>query len=66
VLSYHVNIGDVRTLIANPPETTHSELEPHLHKLADIPSNLVRISVGLENADDLIWDLEQAFEKAFS
>lgn len=66
VLSYHVNIGDVRTLIANPPETTHSELEPHLHELAGIPSNLVRISVGLENADDLIWDLEQAFEKAFS
>lgn len=65
VLSYHVNIGDVRTLIANPPETTHSELEPQLHELAGIPSNLVRVSVGLENADDLIWDLEQAFEKAF-
>lgn len=66
VLSYHVNIGDVRTLIANPPETTHTELEPHIHELADIPSNLVRISVGLENADDLIADFEQAFEKAFS
>lgn len=65
VLSYHVNIGDVRTLIANPPETTHSELEPQLHELAGIPGNLVRISVGLENADDLIQDLEQAFAKAF-
>ena len=66
VLSYHVNIGDVRTLIANPPETTHSELEPQLHELAGIPSDLLRISVGLENADDLIQDLEQAFEKVFS
>ena len=66
VLSYHVNIGDVRTLIANPPETTHTELEPHIQELADIPSNLVRISVGLENADDLIADFEQAFQKAFS
>lgn len=65
VISYHVNIGDVRTLIANPPETTHSELEPKLHELAGIPDNLVRISVGLEDIDDLIWDLEQAFEKAF-
>lgn len=65
VLSYHVNIGDVRTLIANPPETTHSELEPQLQELAGIPGNLVRISVGLENAEDLIGDLEQAFEKAF-
>lgn len=62
IISYHVNIGDVRTLIANPPETTHSELELKLHELAGIPDNLVRISVGLENADDLIQDLEQAFE----
>lgn len=65
VISYHVNIGDVRTLIANPPETTHSELEPQLHELAGIPGNLVRISVGLENADDLIEDLDNAFNKAF-
>lgn len=65
VFSYHVNIGDVRSLIANPPETTHSELKPELHELAGIPSNLVRISVGLENVDDLIEDLDNAFEKAF-
>lgn len=65
VVSYHVNIGDVRTLLANPPETTHSELEPQLHELAGIPGNLVRISVGLENADDLIRDFEQAFTKVF-
>lgn len=65
LLSYHVNIGDVRTLIANPPETTHAELEPQLHELADIPDHLVRISVGLEDADDLIADLEQAFEHVF-
>lgn len=66
VFSYHVNIGDVRSLIANPPETTHAELEPELHKLAGIPCNLLRISVGLENADDLIEDLNNAFEKAFA
>lgn len=65
VISYHVNIGDVRTLIANPPETTHSELEPKLHELATIPDNLVRISVGLENVNDLIDDLENAFAAAF-
>ncbi len=65
LLSYHVNIGDVRTLIANPPETTHSELRPELQELADIPADLVRISVGLEDADDLIADLAQAFAKAF-
>ncbi len=66
VVSYHVNIGDVRTLIANPPETTHGELEPELHILAGIPDNLLRVSVGLENAADLIEDFEQAFQKAFA
>lgn len=65
IFSYHVNIGDVRSLIANSPETTHAELLPELHELAGIPDNLVRISVGLENAEDLIEDLEQAFEKVF-
>ncbi|WP_026495053.1 O-acetylhomoserine aminocarboxypropyltransferase/cysteine synthase family protein [Butyrivibrio sp. WCD3002] len=64
--SYHVNIGDVRSLITNPPENTHTELEPEYHKLADIPKNLIRLSIGLEDAEDLIADLEQAFEKAFA
>ena len=65
VISYHVNIGDVRTLLANPPETTHSELEPESQQLAGIPGNLVRISVGLESIEDIIADLDQAFAKAF-
>lgn len=64
--SYHVNIGDVRSLITNPPENTHTELEPKYHKLADIPKNLIRLSIGLEDAEDLIEDLKQAFEKAFA
>lgn len=61
---YHVNIGDARSLIVNSPQTTHSELEPKEKKLADLPENLIRISAGLEDADDLIADLAQAFEKA--
>lgn len=65
LISYHVNLGDVRTLIANPPETTHAELTYDLQAAADIPSNLLRISVGLESAVDLIADLEQALEAAF-
>lgn len=65
IFSYHVNIGDVRSLIVNSPETTHAELAPELHELAGIPDNLVRISVGLEHADDLIADLDQAFNKVF-
>ena len=62
--SYHVNIGDVRSLITNPVENTHSELEHEYHVLADIPANLIRLSIGLEDPEDLIADLEQAFDKA--
>jgi O-acetylhomoserine (thiol)-lyase len=64
--SYHVNIGDVRSLITNPPENTHTELEADQLELADVPKNLIRLSIGLEDAEDLISDLTQAFEKAFA
>lgn len=64
--SYHVNIGDVRSLITNPPENTHTELDPELRDLAGVPDNLIRLSIGLEDPEDLINDLTQAFEKAFS
>jgi O-acetylhomoserine (thiol)-lyase len=63
--SYHVNIGDVRSLIVNSPKTTHAEMDSEHLKLAGIEENTVRISAGLENADDLIADLEAAFEFVF-
>lgn len=66
VFSYHVNIGDVRSLIVNSPETTHAELRPEYRDLAGIPAELVRISVGLEDSDDLIHDLDRGFRAAFS
>jgi len=62
---YHVNIGDARSLIVNSPQTTHGELEPDEKALADIPENLIRISAGLEDPEDLIADLNQAFKEAF-
>lgn len=61
---YHVNLGDARSLIVDSPNTTHSELNDEEFVLADIPKNLIRISAGLEDADDLIADLEQAFNAA--
>ncbi|MCH5184616.1 MAG: O-acetylhomoserine aminocarboxypropyltransferase/cysteine synthase [Oscillospiraceae bacterium] len=63
--SYHVNIGDVRSLIVNSPKTTHAELDAEHLKNAGIEENTVRISAGLESADDLIADLEEAFEYVF-
>ena len=63
--SYHVNIGDVRSLIVNSPKTTHAEMDEQHLKRAGIETNTVRISAGLESADDLIADLEAAFDYVF-
>ena len=64
LFNYHVNLGDARSLIVDSPNTTHSELTDEEKALADIPANLIRISAGLEDANDLIEDLEQAFKAA--
>ena len=50
--SYHVNIGDVRSLIVNSPKTTHAEMDEEHLKRAGIDTNTVRISAGLESVDD--------------
>lgn len=63
--SYHVNIGDVRSLIVNSPKTTHAEMDSRHLERAGIENNTVRISAGLENADDLIADLEAAFDYVY-
>lgn len=63
--SYHVNLGDVRSLIVNSPKTTHAELDENHLERAGIDASTVRISAGLENADDLIADLEEAFNDVF-
>ena len=63
--SYHVNIGEVRSLIVNSPKTTHAELDGDHLQAAGIDVNTVRISAGLESADDLIADLEEAFNHVF-
>ena len=65
VWGFQANIGDAKSLIINPSTTTHTELDAHYQKLADIEDATIRLSVGLEDADDLIEDLEQAFKVAF-
>jgi O-acetylhomoserine (thiol)-lyase len=62
--SHLANIGDVRTLVIHPASTTHQQLsESQLHD-AGVPPDLVRISVGLEDLDDILWDLDQALDQA--
>lgn len=64
LFGYQANVGDAKSLIVNSPKTTHGELRPS--ELADsgILPETIRISLGLEDAEDLIADLAQAFTKA--
>lgn len=55
-----VSLGDVRTLICHPASTTHAQVPQEVRLAAGITDGLVRFSVGLEDADDIIADLEQA------
>ncbi len=58
VISY--SLGDVKTLIALPTRMSHRALPPHARAQAGITPGLIRLSVGLEDVDDIIADLEQA------
>jgi len=66
LFGYQANIGDSRSLIINSPKTTHGELTLEEQQRADITSDTIRLSIGLEDANDLIADLEQAFGQAFA
>ncbi|PIW70355.1 MAG: methionine gamma-lyase, partial [Ignavibacteriales bacterium CG12_big_fil_rev_8_21_14_0_65_30_8] len=58
-----VSLGGVETLIQHPACMTHSSMDKKLREEAGITDGLVRLSVGIENVDDLISDLDQALEK---
>ena len=63
-LHYHVaNIGDSRSLAIHPGSTTHSQLNEDELLAAGITPGYVRLSIGLEHADDIIADFEQALAK---
>ncbi len=65
IFSYHANVGDARSLIINSPKTTHGELTPDEQKTAQIAPETIRLSIGLEDAEDLINDLDRAFKSTF-
>ncbi|EKQ53820.1 MULTISPECIES: aminotransferase class I/II-fold pyridoxal phosphate-dependent enzyme [unclassified Clostridium] len=66
IFSYQLNIGDARSLVTNPPKSTHFGLTEEELINAKVPLNTIRISIGLEDPTDLIKDLEQAFQIAFN
>ena len=57
-----VNIGDAKSLACHPASTTHRQLSKKELKAAGVPEDLVRLSIGLENIDDIIEDLDKSLK----
>ncbi|KAB7623719.1 O-acetylhomoserine aminocarboxypropyltransferase/cysteine synthase family protein [Alkalilimnicola sp. S0819] len=63
-MSHLANIGDAKTLVIHPASTTHRQLSEEELEKAGVRADMVRISVGLETLEDILWDLDQALEKS--
>lgn len=64
LISHLANIGDAKTLIIHPASTTHQQLSDEQQVESGVSPDLVRISVGLEDVDDICWDLDRALRRA--
>jgi O-acetylhomoserine (thiol)-lyase len=63
-LSHLANIGDAKTLVIHPASTTHRQLNEEELARAGVRPDMIRLSVGIEDADDILWDIDQALRKA--
>ncbi len=64
LFSHLANVGDAKSLVIHPGSTTHQQLSDDEMVASGITSGMIRLSVGLETADDLLWDLDQALSIA--
>jgi O-acetylhomoserine (thiol)-lyase len=62
--SHLANVGDAKSLIIHPASTTHRQLSDEELAAAGVGPGTIRLSVGIEDVDDLLWDLEQGFRSA--
>jgi O-acetylhomoserine (thiol)-lyase len=63
-LSHLANIGDAKSLVIHPASTTHRQLSEEDQLKAGVSPDMIRLSVGIESIDDILWDLDQALGKA--
>jgi O-acetylhomoserine (thiol)-lyase len=63
-LSHLANVGDAKTLVIHPASTTHRQLDEAEQRAAGVLPEMIRLSVGLETLDDILWDIDQALEIA--
>ena len=58
------NVGDAKTLVIHPASTTHRQLSEEDQIKAGVRSRLIRLSIGIEDIDDILWDLDQALAQS--
>ncbi|KAA3628555.1 MAG: O-acetylhomoserine aminocarboxypropyltransferase/cysteine synthase [Proteobacteria bacterium] len=63
-LSHLANVGDAKTLVIHPASTTHRQLSEEQQRNAGVTPGMIRISVGLETCDDILWDIDQALNRS--
>ena len=60
LFSHLANVGDARSLVIHPASTTHQQLSAEQQAAAGVTGDMIRLSIGLEDQADILWDLEQA------
>jgi O-acetylhomoserine (thiol)-lyase len=66
IFSHLANVGDARSLVIHPASTTHQQLSDEELLRCGVPPEMIRLSVGLETLEDLLWDLDQALHATSS
>jgi O-acetylhomoserine (thiol)-lyase len=61
-LSHLANVGDAKTLVIHPASTTHRQLDEEEQRAAGVLPEMIRLSIGLESVDDILWDIDQALD----
>jgi O-acetylhomoserine (thiol)-lyase len=60
LFSHLANVGDAKSLAIHPASTTHSQLSPEEQRQSGVSPDFIRLSIGLEDIEDILWDLDQA------
>lgn len=63
-MSHLANVGDAKTLVIHPASTTHRQLSEEEQVKAGVTPDMIRLSVGIENSGDILWDIDQALDAA--
>jgi O-acetylhomoserine (thiol)-lyase len=63
-LSHLANVGDAKSLVIHPASTTHRQLAEDEQIAAGVMPEMIRLSIGLESLDDILWDIDQALARA--